>query len=70
MVCKLFCECKMFEEFCFGEHRLRQDITKTHRLQFLPLVYLLVQGHFLAGISFEVVTGSLGMRTQICKLNL
>lgn len=66
MVCKLFCVCKMFKEFCSGEHRLRQDITKTHRLQsFFLLFIFVIQGHFLAGISFEVVIGSFGMHTNL-----
>lgn len=53
----------MFEEFCCGEHRLRQDITKT--VEFLLLVYLLVEGHFLAGISLGVETGSFGLQTNL-----
>lgn len=53
VVCKLFCVCKMFEEFCSREHRLRQDITKTHRLQsFFPFVYFLCPGPFLGSRFF------------------
>ena len=33
--------------------------------EFLPFVYLLVQGHFLAVISFEAVTVSFGMHRSL-----
>ena len=61
VVCKLFCVCKMFEEFCSGEHRLRQDITKTHGLSsFFHLFIFLFKA-----ISFEAVIGSFGMHTNL-----
>lgn len=44
-----FVVCKMFEEFCSGEHRLRREITKTHRLQtFFQLFIFLCSRSFLS----------------------
>lgn len=68
VVCKLFCVCKMFKEFCSREHRLRQDITKTHRLQsffhlFIFLSEVVSKKAFLS--FFEVVIGSFGMHTNL-----
>lgn len=61
------CVCKMFEEFYSGEHRLRQDISKTHRVSLTCLFFFFIQGNFLAGISSEVVTGSFGTHTNFAN---